>query len=144
MRRLFVPVFFGLFIAMGATLAQAGNQEEANKIAQRLTQQYPQYSIDVAYQEGVVRLRGEIGSEAEKAEIMNFVRRIPKVRAVSETFTVSSFATAPAQPVYAEPANGVRQVYYQEDAPTMVGMPVGSSLGAPVGTTIAAPAAPAA
>jgi len=113
MRRLFVPVFFGLVIALGVSSVQAGNQEEANKIAQRLTQQYPQYNIEVAYQEGKVRLRGEVASEAEKAEIANFVRRIPKVRSVSETMTVSPSAAyveaAPAA-VYAEPANGIRSV----------------------------------
>ena len=113
MRRLFVPVFFGFVIALGVSSAQAGNQEEANKIAQRLTQQYPQYNIEVAYQEGKVRLRGEVASEAEKAEIANFVRRIPKVRSVSETMTVSAGAAyveaAPAIQ-YAEPTTGIRSV----------------------------------
>lgn len=113
MRRLFVPVFFGLVIALGVSSAQAGNQEEANKIAQRLTQQYPQYNIEVAYQEGKVRLRGEVASEADKAEIANFVRRIPKVRSVSETMTVSAGAAyveaAPAIQ-YAEPTTGIRSV----------------------------------
>ena len=59
MRRLFVPICFGLLIALGVPSVQAGNQEEANRIAQRLTQQYPQYNIEVAYQEGTVRLRGD-------------------------------------------------------------------------------------
>ena len=58
MRRLFVPICFGLLIALGVPSLYAGNQEEANRIAQRLTQQYPQYNIQVAYQEGKVRLRG--------------------------------------------------------------------------------------
>ncbi|MBR4832725.1 MAG: BON domain-containing protein [Thermoguttaceae bacterium] len=110
MRRLFVPVFFGLVIALGVSSAQAGNQEEANKIAQRLTQQYPQYNIEVAYQEGKVRLRGEVGSEAEKAEIANFVRRIPKVRSVSETMTVSNYVQAAPATQYAEPFGGIRSV----------------------------------
>ena len=89
MRRLFVPICFGLLIALGVPSVQAGNQEEANRIAQRLTQQYPQYNIEVAYQEGTVRLRGDVASEADRDEIANFVRHIPKVRAVSETMNVT-------------------------------------------------------
>ncbi|MBQ9873628.1 MAG: BON domain-containing protein [Thermoguttaceae bacterium] len=102
MRRLFVPICFGLLIALGAPSVWAGNQEEANKIAQRLTQQYPQYNIEVAYQEGTVRLRGDVASEADRDEIANFVRRIPKVRAVSETMNVTPNAAKPI--VVDEPA----------------------------------------
>ena len=118
MRRLFVPIFFGLVIALGVPSVQAGNQEEANRIAQRLTQQYPQYNIEVAYQEGKVRLRGDVASEADRDEIANFVRRIPKVRSVSETMTVTPNAAQPvAAPVadqYADPfgerITGIRPV----------------------------------
>lgn len=137
MRRLFVPVFFGLVIALGVPSVQAGNQEEANKIAQRLTQQYPQYNIEVAYQEGKVRLRGEVGSEAEKAEIANFVRRIPKVRAVSETMTVSpSAAYVQAAPAiqYAEPAGGIRPIQAltpANPAPALPATPIAPAAPAP-------------
>lgn len=118
MRRLFVPMFFGLIIALGVPSVQAGNQEEANRIAQRLTQQYPQYNIEVAYQEGKVRLRGEVASEADRDEIANFVRRIPKVRSVSETMTISPNAAqpvaAPVEEQYSEPLGerlrGIRSV----------------------------------
>ena len=145
MRRLFVPVFFGLVIALGVSSAQAGNQEEANKIAQRLTQQYPQYNIEVAYQEGKVRLRGEVGSEADKAEIANFVRRIPKVRSVSETMTVSAGAAyveaAPAIQ-YAEPATGIRSVQALTPAtPAPAAAPAPALPASPVAPA-AAPAAP--
>ena len=144
MRRLFVPICFGLLIALGVPSVQAGNQEEANRIAQRLTQQYPQYNIEVAYQEGKVRLRGEVASEADRDAIANFVRRIPKVRTVSESMTVSPNAAvsqAPAQaevqPQYAEPfgARGIRPV--QALTPQATSAPV-------VYGADAAPAAPAA
>jgi hypothetical protein len=118
MRRLFVPIFFGLVIALGVPSVQAGNQEEANRIAQRLTQQYPQYNIEVAYQEGKVRLRGDVATEADRDEIANFVRRIPKVRSVSETMTVTPNAAqpvpAPIDNQYADPFGeriaGIRSV----------------------------------
>ncbi|MBR4975794.1 MAG: BON domain-containing protein, partial [Thermoguttaceae bacterium] len=136
---MFVPVFFGLVIALGVSSVQAGNQEEANKIAQRLTQQYPQYNIEVAYQEGKVRLRGEVGSEAEKAEIANFVRRIPKVRSVSETMTVSAGAAyveaAPAIQ-YAEPATGIRSVQALTPAAPAAAPALPATPVAPVATPV--------
>ena len=112
MRRLFVPICFGLLIVLGVPSVQAGNQEEANRIAQRLTQQYPQYNIEVAYQEGTVRLRGDVASEADRDEIANFVRRIPKVRAVSESMNVTprAYKPAPAQTQYAQEAAPIRPV----------------------------------
>lgn len=152
MRRLFVPICFGLLIALGVPSVQAGNQEEANRIAQRLTQQYPQYNIEVAYQEGTVRLRGDVASEADRDEIANFVRHIPKVRAVSETMNVTPNAGAsvaqirPVQaltPVAQEPV-----VYGAEATPApVVSVPAynGAPLGVPLDGSAAAPAvAPAA
>lgn len=118
MRRLFVPICFGLLIALCVPSVQAGNQEEANRIAQRLTQQYPQYNIEVAYQEGKVRLRGDVASEADRDAIANFVRHIPKVRSVSETMNVTPNAAmpvaAPVEDQYTEPfgerVRGIRSV----------------------------------
>lgn len=163
MRRLFVPICFGLLIALGVPSLYAGNQEEANRIAQRLTQQYPQYNIQVAYQEGKVRLRCEVASEADRAAIADFVRRIPKVRAVSDknmTVVASEVATpqvAEVAPQYSEPfgerLRGIRPVQATVAAPVVYGSdenvvaapaPVVESTptpapvytGAPVGTPI--------
>lgn len=152
MRRLFVPICFGLLIALGVPSVQAGNQEEANKIAQRLTQQYPQYNIEVAYQEGVVRLRGDVASEADRDEIANFVRHIPKVRAVSETMNVTSGALqAPAtaiRPVQALTPVAQQPVVYGAEAEPVVAPAVQTAVhayntGAPLGVAIDASAAPA-
>lgn len=162
MRRLFVPIFFGLIIALGVPSVQAGNQEEANRIAQRLTQQYPQYNIEVAYQEGKVRLRGEVASEADRDEIANFVRRIPKVRSVSETMTVTPNAALPvAAPVgeqyaqnFVRPVQAVTPaaqpaaspapvVYAAGDVTAVAPAAAGAPLGSPIdgGLSIGAPAA---
>ncbi|MDO5309404.1 MAG: BON domain-containing protein [Planctomycetia bacterium] len=140
MRRLFVPICFGLLIALGVPSVQAGNQEEANRIAQRLTQQYPQYNIEVAYQEGKVRLRGEVASEADRDAIANFVRRIPKVRTVSETMTISpnaaTFAPAQAAPQYGEPfgerIRAIRPVQALSPAPVAEAPVVAAEAAAPV------------
>ncbi|MDD3590066.1 MAG: BON domain-containing protein [Thermoguttaceae bacterium] len=159
MRRLFVPICFGLLLVLGVPSVQAGNQEEANKIAQRLTQQYPQYNIEVAYQEGTVRLRGDVASEADRDEIANFVRRIPKVRAVSESMNVTPNAALPVEqapiravqaltPVMSEPIT-----YVDEAIPAYQSAPLGSAIpaappaaqgvpmSAPMGTPVAAPGA---
>ncbi len=143
MRRLFVPICFGLLIALGVPSVQAGNQDEANKIAQRLTQQYPQYNIEVAYQEGTVRLRGDVATEADRDEIANFVRHIPKVRSVSESLNVTPNAARPVEtsairPVQALTPVEVAPVVYSEEAvPAYNG---GAALGTPIGTPIGAPA----
>lgn len=151
MRRLFVPICFGLLIALGVPSVQAGNQEEANRIAQRLTQQYPQYNIEVAYQEGTVRLRGDVASEADRDEIANFVRHIPKVRAVSETMNVTSSALQPVaaqpaiRPVQAlTPVQAQEPVVYGAEA-TPAAVPAATyTTGAPLGVAIDQTVAPAA
>lgn len=89
MRRLFVLTVAMTAMVLGASVGWAGNQEEANRIAKKLGETFPQYNIEVAYQEGNVRLRGEVGTPEDKAEIKRFVRSIPKVRTVSESFVVT-------------------------------------------------------
>lgn len=79
----------------GGLTVLAGNQDEANKIARQLGQQYPQYNIEVAYQDGKVRLRGDIGNETERSEIKSFVQRMPQVHSVQESFSVGDRAAAP-------------------------------------------------
>lgn len=89
MRRLFVLTVAAAAMILGAASLWADNQEEANRIAQKLGETYPQYNIEVAFQEGKVRLRGEIGSQEDRAAITQFVGAIPNVHAVSESFVVT-------------------------------------------------------
>ncbi len=102
MRRLFVLTVAVIMVMVGSTVALAGNQEEANRIAKALSQQFPQYNIEVAYRDGNVRLRGEIQSEADRAAISQYVKRIARVRSISDKFTFAnntqnSVAAAPTQ-----------------------------------------------
>ena len=95
MRRLFVILVI-ISTVTGAGFVFAGNQDEANNIAHQLGLKYPQQNIEVAYQDGKVRLRGEITSDAQRAEIMSFVKQMPKVNNVQESFVVApKSATAP-------------------------------------------------
>lgn len=90
MRRLFVPLMLAIMIALGITVVQADNQEEANKIARELGKKYPQYNIEVAYQDGKVRLRGNIASEMERGDITRYVQQMPQVKNVAERFNIVS------------------------------------------------------
>ena len=104
MRRLFVLTVAATAMILGASAVWAGNQEEANRIAKKLHETYPQYNIEVAYQEGKVRLRGEIGSQEDRVSITKYVGTIPNVRAVSETFVVTQNpeSAAPTDASYTE------------------------------------------
>ena len=99
MRRLFVLTAILCSAVFGSAVAFAGNQEEADRIAKMLGDQFPQYNIEVAYQEGKVRLRGEVGSEAERDAVTQMVRQIPKVRSVQETFSIVSRLDQEQEPV---------------------------------------------
>ena len=105
MRRLFMLAVMAISLALGTTGLWAGNQDEANRIAKMLGDQFPQYNVEVAYQEGKVRLRGEIGSRADGEMIIAYVKSIPKVRSVADSFVISAEPqTIPAQnaPSYAD------------------------------------------
>ena len=95
MRRLFVLTAILCSAVLGSAAAFAGNQEEADRVAKQLGAAFPQYNIEVAYQEGKVRLRGEVSTEAERNAVINMVRQIPKVRSVQETITVTGVVADP-------------------------------------------------
>lgn len=94
MRRLFV-IFAIVSIITGAGAVFAGNQDEANNIAHQLGLKYPQQNVEVAYQDGKVRLRGEVSSEAQRAEIKEFVQAMPLVKNVQESFVVTGSSATP-------------------------------------------------
>ena len=94
MRRLFVTAFIVMTMALSAPAVHAGNQEEANRIAKIINTAFPQYVVEVAYQEGKVRLRGEVGSEMDRQAIIQMVKQTPKVRSVSDSFAISGNPSA--------------------------------------------------
>lgn len=100
MRRLFATALIAMSAAC-VPLAYGGNQEEANRIAKNISAAYPQYTVEVAYKNGKVRLRGEVGSEADRQQITQMVSRIPNVQSVSaDSIQIASGSGAVAmQPV---------------------------------------------
>ena len=82
MRRLFATALIAM-TAVCVPLAFGGNQEEANRIAKTIGAAFPQYTVEVAYKDGSVRLRGEVGSAMERQRITQMVRQSPGVKSVS-------------------------------------------------------------
>ena len=90
MRRFFATALIAM-TAVCAPLAFGGNQEEANRIAKTINAAYPQYTVEVAYKSGRVRLRGEVSSPEERGQITRLVSQIPGVQSVSaDALQVSS------------------------------------------------------
>jgi len=137
MRRLSVLAMAALTVALSTSAAWGSNQDEANRIAQALGEKFPQYNIEVAYQDGSVRLRGEIGSQQDRETILNYVQSIPKVSNVSEMFVIApSSQAAPIATMVAPSMNNSimpvsalqsDQVAFNMDSPA----PADNSLPAP-------------
>lgn len=97
MRRLFVlSAVVSILSCVGSVFAD--NQEEANKIARQLGNKYPQQNIEVAYQDGKVRLRGEVTSDSQKQEVVRFVQELPNIKEVKESITIASLAQPMVSP----------------------------------------------
>ncbi|MBR6480216.1 MAG: BON domain-containing protein [Thermoguttaceae bacterium] len=69
--------------AVCVPLAFGGNQEEANRIAKTISAAFPQYTVEVAYKNGRVRLRGEVESAMDRQRIAQMVSQFPGVQSVS-------------------------------------------------------------
>jgi hypothetical protein len=82
MRRLFATALIAMTAAC-VPLAFGGNQEEANRIAKSISAVYPQYTVEVAYKNGRVRLRGEVANTTERQHITQMVSQFPGVHSVS-------------------------------------------------------------
>ena len=82
MRRLFATALIAMTAAC-VPLAFGGNQEEANRIAKTISAAFPQYTVEVAYKNGRVRLRGEVDSTMDRQRIAQMVSQFPGVQSVS-------------------------------------------------------------
>ena len=111
-------LFATALIAMSAAcvpLAYGSNQEVANRIAESIGEAYPQYTIEVAYKNGNVRLRGEVGSEMDRQRIAGMVSQIPSVQSVSSDSIRVAQNTAVPQNMAAMPVSAQLPVVPQGD-----------------------------
>ena len=81
MRFSLVPLFIVvLFAVVPTTVNAATNQAAAEKIAASLGEQFPGYDIAVLYQNGKVRLAGQVASDDMVRSVLDKVQKIPGVQ----------------------------------------------------------------
>jgi len=80
MRFSLVPLFIAVLLVVGSTTVSAHtNQAAAEKIAASLGEQFPGYDIAVSYQNGKVRLAGQVASEEMIRRALDLVQKVPGV-----------------------------------------------------------------
>ncbi len=80
MRFSLVPLFIAVLLAVGPTTFGANtNQAAAEKIAASLGEQFPGYDIAVSYQNGKLRLAGQVASEDMVRRALDQVQKVPGV-----------------------------------------------------------------
>ncbi|MDR2440441.1 MAG: BON domain-containing protein [Planctomycetaceae bacterium] len=81
MRFVLVPLIFAAILAFAPTAALANsNQAAAEKIAAGLGDRFPGYDIAVSYQNGKVRLVGQVSSPDMVNQAVEFVKQIPGIK----------------------------------------------------------------
>lgn len=88
MRHFFVTTLAGLAIALSAVGVRADNQTAAEKIATRLSEQFPDDDITVQYQDGRVWLRGEVDSNTQMLKMIQFVSNLEGVQNVENELSL--------------------------------------------------------
>lgn len=111
MRLVLVPLILAAMLAVGPAAVQANtNQAAAEKIAASLGKKFPGYDIGVTYQNGKVRLVGQVNSPQVIRQAAELVRQVPDVKVTevdSELLTTSNDVAPAVQP--AKPAPLVAQ-----------------------------------
>ena len=73
--------------AQGQNL-QSLNQQQAQAIADRLSDKYPDYTINVRYNSGIATLIGELYSQEQVADAVGYVKSLPGVDKVNNNLKV--------------------------------------------------------
>jgi hypothetical protein len=105
MRRYLAGFVVAAVTAVVPALALAGNQEVAERIANRLRQsgQMSDYKVGVKYQDGTAWLRGRVASQEQMETALRLTFQTPDIGRVVNELTIASDAeqaaeTAPATP----------------------------------------------
>lgn len=88
MRHFFVMTLACLVIAVSAVGAMADNQTEAEYIADRLCEQFPNDEITVQYQDGCVWLSGQVTNNLQMLKMIQFVSTLDSVKTVENELTL--------------------------------------------------------
>ncbi|MDR0704630.1 MAG: BON domain-containing protein [Planctomycetaceae bacterium] len=108
MRFVLVPLIFAAILTIAtATVHANSNQAAAEKIAASLGERFPGYDIAVSYQNGKVRLVGQVGSLDMLHQTVEHVKRVPGVKILDidnglrVSGTPATLPTAPANALVA-------------------------------------------
>ncbi len=84
MRLVLVPLILAAILAVGPTAVHANsNQAAAEKIAASLGDQFPGYDIAVSYQNGKVRLVGQVSTPAMAQQVVDSVKKVSGINVTS-------------------------------------------------------------
>ncbi|MDR1141003.1 MAG: BON domain-containing protein [Planctomycetaceae bacterium] len=104
MRLVLVPLILAAILALAPTAVYANsNQAAAEKIAASLGDRFPGYDIAVSYQNGKVRLVGQVGSLDVVHQAVEHVKQIPgiKIADIDNGLRVSGIPAVPTNAVVA-------------------------------------------
>ena len=79
-----LAIFIAIALVPATSFAQSQNvkslnQQQAQAIADRLSDKYPDYTINVRYNSGTATLIGELYSQEQVADAVNYVKSLPGV-----------------------------------------------------------------
>ncbi|MDR1963238.1 MAG: BON domain-containing protein [Planctomycetaceae bacterium] len=100
MRLVLVPLILAAILALVPTAVHANsNQAAAEKIAASLGDRFPGYDIAVSYQNGKVRLVGQVGSLDVMHQAVEHIKQIPgiKITEIDNGLRVAGNPVAPVQ-----------------------------------------------
>lgn len=130
MRHFLVISMAFLLIAASAVGVKADNQAAAERIADALSEQFPQDEIDVLFLDGKLWLRGEMNSVAEMNRAVRYVKGLEGVQSVENEITLVK-TTPTVTPVSARvPQRST------SSAPVPTHRPVVQTVPAPVTTAV--------
>ncbi|MDR2704501.1 MAG: BON domain-containing protein, partial [Planctomycetaceae bacterium] len=108
MRFVLVPLIFAVVLTIATTTVHANsNQVAAEKIAASLGDRFPGYDIAVSYQNGKVRLVGQVGTPDMLHQAVEHVKQIPGIKitdidnSLRVAGTPATLPTAPANSLVA-------------------------------------------
>jgi len=101
-----LAIFIAIALVPVASFAQGQNvkslnQQQAQAIADRLSDKYPDYTINVRYNSGTATLIGELYSQEQVADAVNYVKSLPGVDKVTSNLKIMQKQAAQLETVQA-------------------------------------------
>ncbi|MCL2349072.1 MAG: BON domain-containing protein [Planctomycetaceae bacterium] len=117
-----LTTLFVLVLMPAISMAENQNQKVAENIAGQLSTRFPNYSIHVKYNSGVVTLGGEVGSKDQITEAADYIKEMPGIVRVINNMKVVSDST-PIQNTASTETAGARPSTGTAPLPTAIMLP---------------------